>query len=141
MLLLIRAPGVRGFKLQRGMADTVLGKLLMQLSADLLAFLEVAEDHMSGQRVSGGAERPDVKVVNGGHTGICQQLFPDGFNLDSGGNAVQRQTHALLEQSPGGKENHHGDHQPDHWIDEVPAGPKNQHAGKDHPHRDPPWRQ
>ena len=63
-------------------------------------------------------------------------MLPDGLDVNPGRNSVHRQSHALFQESPGGEQNHHGDHQPDQRVDDVPAGPENQNSGQNHPHRD-----
>ena len=117
------------------MADSMLRKLFMQTGSGRLQLPEIVQHHMSSQRIFRGADRPDVKMMNGFDFRIFQQMLPNVVHIDPNRHPIHRQPHTLLEQPPGGEEDHHGNHQPDQRIDDIPPGPENQRAGEDHPHR------
>ena len=81
----------------------------------------IVDNHMRRKCIFGGAHSPNMEVMHIGDVlhlthGLCHLV-----NLDSFWNAVQGQSHTVVEQFPCADEDDHGNNNTNYRVDDKPA--------------------
>ena len=107
---------------------------LFQPVGNVIQAVAVGNHHMGGERRLGGADRPDVEMVDVDNALGGFQFVHHCIGVNAFGHGIDTQAQALGEQLPGGDKYHRSDNKSDDGVDDRPAGvgdnyARNHHAG------------
>lgn len=86
--------------LQRGVLDgEVLVQFAFEVSADVVAVVVAANEHVRRQRWEAGRDFPDVQVVDLAHPGRVHERLPDGAGVKALGRCFEEHPAGVAQQT------------------------------------------